>query len=142
MSYASEDDIEMAAGGADALLALADWDGDGEPDEEVIARAQAAADGVIDGHLRLRMSAADLERLRETPGPLLSELAAAEAIYWMKKSRNMASAEDIEHRKERERQLDLMRAGQFRPDDKPNPQRATFVENDGPVTRKNTRGMW
>jgi hypothetical protein len=54
----------------------------------------------------------------------------------------MASPEDIDHRKERERQLNLMRAGQFRPDDKPQAQRATFVENDGPITRKNTPGMW
>lgn len=142
MSYASDDDLELAAGGADALLALADWDADGVLDAEVIARAKESADGLIDGHLRLRMSAEHLAALRAAPTATISELAAAEAIYWIKKSKNMVSPEDIDQRKERERQLDLMRAGQFRPADDPSPTRATFVENDGPVSRKNTRGMW
>jgi len=142
MSYASTTDIELAAGGADALIALADWDADGEADESVIARAQEAADGLIDGHLRLRLSTAVLDTLRAEPTPTISEIAAAEAVYWMKKSKNMASPEDVEHRKERERQLNLMRDGQFRPADDPSPQRATFVENCGDITRKNTRGMW
>lgn len=142
MPYASDDDIKMAAGGAVALVALADWDDDGVADAEVLARAKAASDGVIDGHLRLRMGQADLDRLRANPTPTVSELAAAEAVYWMKKSRNMIGQDDIDLRKERERQLDLMRAGQFRPDDQPTARRATFVENDGPITRKNTGGMW
>ena len=86
MSYASDEDIELAAGGETGLVELADWDGDGEVDENVIARAKEAADGVIDGHLRLRLSPADLDRLRAEPTPTLSELAASEAVYWMKKS--------------------------------------------------------
>ena len=54
----------------------------------------------------------------------------------------MASAEDIEHRKERERQLNLMRAGQFRAADSPSPQRAAWIENDGPASRKGQGGLW
>ncbi len=142
MSYASTDDLEMAAGGAANLVALADWDADTVADATVIARALEAADGFIDGHLRLKITPVELNALRAAPTPTISELAAAEAVYWLKKSRNMASPEDIAHRKERERELDLMRSGQVRPSDSPKAQRSTWVENDGPVTRKNTRGMW
>jgi len=150
MPYATDADIELAAGGEDRLRDLADWDEDQVADVDVIARASAAADAVIDGYLRLKLSAADLVRLRATPNAVLSELAAAEAIYWMKSKRNMASADDIEQRKERERQLKLMHAGSFRVDDLPKAQRAVFIENDGDecdpsspqVTRKNSRGMW
>jgi phage gp36-like protein len=137
MPYASEEDIELAAGGESNLVSLSDWNGDTVVDDEVIARAQAAADGFIDGHLRLRFTTAEIDALRASPTATISELAAAEAVYWMKKSRNMASSEDIEHRKERERHLSLMRAGHFRPADAPKSQRAVFVENTSPFARKN-----
>ena len=142
MSYASTDDLELAAGGESNLRDLADWDGDGTADAEVMARALEAADGMIDGHLRLKLGPDELAALRAAPTATISEIAASEAIYWLKKSRGMASSDDIEMRKERERQLGLMRAGQFRTADSPKAQRATFVENDGPITRKGTRGMW
>jgi phage gp36-like protein len=142
MSYATDAEIELAAGGEDRLVALADWDGDQVVDAEVIARAKAAADGLIDGYLRLKLGPDDLARVRATPTPTLSSIAAAEAVYWMKSSRNMAGPDDVEQRKERERQLKLMNAGSFRVDDAPKAQRAAFIENDGEVTKKNTRGMW
>lgn len=142
MTYAQQNDIQMAAGGAVALVGLADWNGDGVADVDVIAQAQAAADGMIDGHLRLKLTATDLAALRTAPTPTIVELAAAEAVYWMKKSRGMVSPEDIDLRKERERQLDLIRAGQFRPADSPSAQRATFIENCHHVSRKGTKGMW
>jgi hypothetical protein len=142
MSYATDDQIELAAGGADRLVALADWNGDGTADAEVLARAKEASDGLIDGNLRLKLGAADLARVRATPTPTLSAIAAAEAVYWMRQARSMVGPEDVEHRKERERQLAAMNAGTFRIDDEPEAQRAVFIENDGEVTRKNTRGMW
>lgn len=148
MSYATDAEIQLAAGGEDRLVQLADWNEDGAVDADVIARAKAAADGVIDGYLRLKLGTADLERVRANPTATLSELAAAEAVYWMKSRRNMAGADDIELRKERERQLKQMNAGSFRVDDKPTSRRAVFIENDGDhgdvelVTRKNSGGMW
>lgn len=142
MSYATDTQIELAAGGQDRLVALADWDGDQVVDADVITRAKEAADGLIDGYLRLKLGADDLARVRATPTVTLSSIAAAEAVYWMKSSRNMAGPDDVEQRKERERQLKLMNAGSFRVDDAPKAQRAAFIENDGEVTKKNTRGMW
>lgn len=142
MSYASNADLELAAGGADRLRDLADWDGDQVADDDVIARALEAADGFVDGHLRLRLSPAVLDTLRAAPTPTISDIAAREAVRWLKESRGMLSPEDIDNRKERSRQLDLMRDGHFRVADTPKAQRATWVENDGPITRKNTRGMW
>ncbi len=142
MSYATDADIELAAGGADRLLALADWDNDQVADADVIAKAKVAADGLIDGYLRLRLGVDDHARVRATPSATLAELAASEAVYWMKSKRNMVGADDIEQRKERERQLKMMNAGSFRIDDAPGTQRAVFIENDGDITRKNSGGMW
>lgn len=142
MSYATDADIELAAGGEDRLRDLADWDEDQVADADVIAKAKASADGVIDGYLRLKLGPDALASVRANPTPTLAELAAAEAVYWMKSKRNMAGADDIDQRKERERQLKMMNAGSFRVADAPKAQRAVFIENDGPVTRKGTRGMW
>lgn len=142
MSYATDADIELAAGGEDRLRALADWDEDQTADADVIAKAKLAADGLIDAHLRLKLGPDDLARVRATPTATLAELAAAEAIYWIKSKRGMASADDVDQRKERERALKMMNAGSFRVDDTPKAQRATFIENCGEVTRKNSGGMW
>lgn len=142
MTYASTNDMEMAVGGAARLVELADWDGDGVADADVLERAKAAADAMLDSHLRLRTSAADLIALRAAPPAELSTLAAEEAVYWMKKSKGMIGPDDIDLRKERERHLDLMRAGQLRPADNPTPQRAVFIENDDPVSRKGLKGQW
>ncbi|MGE0547611.1 MAG: phage protein Gp36 family protein [Kofleriaceae bacterium] len=142
MPYATQAEIQLAAGGADQLRQLSDFAGNGTINADVIARAQAAADGVIDSYLRLRVGVEDLEELRANPTTTISELAAAEAVYWMKKSRGMVSELDLNLRKEREVRLKGLKAGELRQSDTPKAQRATFVENHGDVTRKGTKGMW
>lgn len=136
MSYATIADLTLAAGGEVKLVALFDEDLDGVADADLLARAQAAADGLLDGHLRLKLGLAELEYLRANPTTTISSLAADEAVYWRKKALGMATPEDIDARKERERQLALIRAGQFRPADAPKAQRAVFIENDTEFSRK------
>lgn len=139
MPYASQTEIQMAAGGAVRFLALTDWDNDGVIDPAVVSEAQARADGWIDGYLRLRDGAPIAN-----PTDTLKRLAADEAVYWLKKSRGMVTEEDAEQRKERERQLDEMRHGtrRYENDATPNAKAATFVENDLDVSRDGLKGMW
>lgn len=131
----------MAAGGADRLLSLADWDGDGAIDADVITEAQKRADGWIDGYLRLRF-----ETPIATPSDTLKRLAADEAVYWMRSSRGMVGEPEMKKREERERELELMRDGKLRPDE-PLPKPSTAVKSalvalGGDVTREGTKGMW
>ncbi|ADU63405.1 MAG: DUF1320 domain-containing protein [Pseudodesulfovibrio sp.] len=77
MSYATETDI-IARYGQDQLLVLADRDGDGLADAEVIAGGLADADAEIDAYLAKRY---DLP-LAEVP-PVLTRLAVDIAVYRM-----------------------------------------------------------
>lgn len=140
MAYTTFKDLELAAGGAARFLELTDWDGDGSPDLDVIARGQADADGFIDAHLR-KFSPADLERLRSTPSDTIRGIAAAETIYQIRSPRHGASTEDLDARKQRIDTLREMRADKLRPDDEKKP-RSSFVENDSDVSRENLKGQW
>jgi phage gp36-like protein len=144
MAYATQDQIQMAAGGADRLLALADWDGDGAIDAAVIAEAQARADGWIDGYLRMHYAIPIA-----TPTDTLKRLAADECVYWMRCNRGMALGEhDVQARKDREGQLEQMRDRKLLPDD-PAPAASTVaqrpsvvIENTCELSRDSMRGMW
>lgn len=141
MAYATQTEIQMAAGGTDRFLSLTDWNGDGSVDADVVTEAQSRADGWIDGYLRLRYSTPIAN-----PSATLARLAADEAVYWMRKSRGMLGEQDIEQRKERERELEAMRDGKLRPDE-PTPAKssavvAVVVENCNPVSRSGLKGLF
>jgi phage gp36-like protein len=55
MAYCSQDDVELRVSGEE-LLALADRDGDGAVDAEVVERAVADAAAVVDSYLRVRFA--------------------------------------------------------------------------------------
>lgn len=142
MAYATQTQIQMAAGGPDRFVQLADWNGDGTVDADVIAEAQARADGWIDQYLRERYTTPIA-----TPSDTLIRLAADEAVYWLRKSRGLLAQDeqDVEQRKDRERQLQDMAAGKIRPDE-PLPTKSTavgaaFVENCSPVSRAGLKGL-
>jgi phage gp36-like protein len=147
MAYTSITDLEMEAGGAQALTELTDWDGDGDRDANVVEHAQAKADGWIDGYLRNRYEPLPIPNPSET----LKRLAAEETIYWLKQARNRVGITEAEvmQRTDRERQLEQMRAGTLRPD------AATTVpstagrskiiaaeDTDIAVSRENLKGQW
>src|SRR5687767_246327 len=133
MPYASENDIRLAAGGAARFTELTDWNGDGVADPDVIARAQAVADAFINPYLRNRYTvpiAAPTEELKQ--------LAAAEAVFWLRTSRNQASPEDMELHKLRIDKLEEYRSGINRPDNseavKSDRGRSSIVEASGDLT--------
>lgn len=139
--YATQAQIELAAGGAELFRSLADWDGDGVADANVIAQAQESADGWIDGYLRLRFETPVLN-----PSTDIQRLAADEAVYWMKSKRRMLSEDDRTDRTEREREMGEYRDGKRRPDE-PNPVKSTavksaYVANCSDMSRENLKGSW
>lgn len=147
MAYATQDQIRLAAGGSstggasDRFVELADWNGDDIVDPDVIAEAQLRADGWIDGYLRQRYATPIA-----TPSDTLIRLAADECVYWLRSKRQVLTQADLDERKDRERQLELMRDGKLRPDD-PLPPKSTavssaVVELGGCFSRDDLKGIW
>ncbi|MDQ3295078.1 MAG: DUF1320 domain-containing protein [Myxococcota bacterium] len=137
----------MAAGGAQNFLELTDWNGDGVSDADVVAHAQAKADGWIDGFLRNRYTPLPLAAPSET----LKRIAAEEAIYWLKQARNMVSITEAEtqQRRDRERELEQMKAGTIRPDSAEivpsTAGRSRIITSEDAeldVSRENLKGLW
>lgn len=123
MPYASTTDIQHAAGGADRLVQLADWDSDGVADAAVITAVQAEADGWIDGYLRLRYATPI-----ESPTSTLVQLAAAECVYRLRRRRQVSTPEDVQEHEERRVQLVDMGKGVVRPSD-PAPAKSDAVRS-------------
>jgi phage gp36-like protein len=144
MPYASLDELQHAAGGAERLLQLTDWNADGEPDIAAVDQALAQADAFLDQYLALRY-----EVPIAFPSPVLRGYAAEQAIYWLRQSRGMVGDEENRQLENRQRQLELMRDGRLRPDE-PTPTSSTavvaaFVERDPDtveVSRHTLKGMW
>ena len=142
MAYASQSHIEMAAGGPERLVELADWNNDGVADTGVITEAQRSADGWIDSYARARFATPIA-----TPSDTLIRVAAEEAIYWIRKQRGMASDDHRKDHAEREQWCKDLAAGKVRPDE-PLPTRSTAIRSQyvshetRTVSRERTKGFW
>src|SRR5258708_4295970 len=75
MGYATKDDIDQLYG-EDLLIRVADYDRDGTPDDEVVARGLQAADEICDAYL----SAQYLIPVTPTPG-VVKNCAIDIAVY-------------------------------------------------------------
>jgi len=144
MPYASITELEHAAGGADRLRDLADWNADGTADPAVIEQALAQADAYLDQYLSLRYAVPI-----QNPSPILRGYAAEQAVYWLRQSRGFVGEEENRQLENRQRQLELMRDGRLRPDDtaptRSEAVRAEFVARDPDavdVSRNGLRGAW
>jgi len=151
MSYATQADLVISAGGADRFLQLVDFNNDGAIDADVVARALSDADALIDEHLRLRTTQADLDWLRANPTQSVKRIAAEEAIYAIRKWRELAAITETEHKHHEERiaLLGQIQVGKLRLADAPSPRQAAWIdaddEDDGSqngVTRNGLKGMW
>lgn len=139
MAYTTQSQIIIAAGGQVAFDQIFDYDGDGVADADVIAQAMIAADGLIDQYLRNRYRNGIV-----SPSPSLQMLAADEAVYYGKKYKPAlgVTAQDVEERASRLRELEAFRDGKNNPEN-PSPaaqeqtSKAVFVENLGAVSRRN-----
>lgn len=143
MGYATQAQLEFAAGGAADYLQLTDWNGDGAVDAEVVSTAIALADAWINSFLRQRYATPIAN-----PSTDLQLLAAREFIYQVKASRRLVAItkEDLDDREARRRELEDYRDGKRRPDE-PLPAKSTAVRSaiiqlGGDVTRENLKGQW
>ena len=88
MAYCTQADIQKRIGEED-LVALTDYDGDGIPDSEVVARAIEDADAVIDSYLSVRLT------VPVSPVPeVLRTRAVNLAVYFLRLGRDSAT-EDV-----------------------------------------------
>ncbi|MBA2718927.1 MAG: DUF1320 domain-containing protein [Chloroflexi bacterium] len=145
MAYTTQADLELAAGGPDRFVDLADWDGDGVADADVVARAQADADATINRYLRGRYTCPIAN-----PTPELRNLAADLAVYWIKKTKGMTALTlgDVEDQKGRIDVLEQYRSGSLRFESeeivKSDRGRSVIIspDDDAEVSRESLKGMW
>jgi len=82
MAYCTQDDVESRIGRED-LTALADHNGDGAPDADVVTQAIASADAVIDSYLGTRFD------VPVSPAPeVLKTRAVSLAVYFLRLGRD------------------------------------------------------
>lgn len=141
MPYASRKDLEHAAGGLAKLVQLADRNGDGVPDDDYIAGAQAKAEGVIDSYAgkRYRVPIAN-------PSNVLVQMAADETIFQLALRGNGPTQDQTDDRELRHQWLKDLSEGKVTPSDPP-PQKAStvrsrYVRSARAVSREKTKGFW
>lgn len=136
MTYATQSDLELAAGGAKRFVQLTDWDEDQGPDPDVIAAALAFADSKIHEYIANRYEIPILN-----PSVQLRQLAADLAIYWIRSKKGELALTDVnsEEQEQRIRTLEAYRAGTLRPDSPGSlpstAGRSAIVESEAVLTR-------
>lgn len=94
MAYATQAQIQSAAGGESELKQLADWDGDGSIDSDAIEYAQAAADGYFNSKFSLRYTVpVDLTAIAADQRDVVVRMAAHQAVIELRRARNLLTAE-------------------------------------------------
>jgi len=141
VSYASQSDVQIAAGGVANLVSLTDQDNTGALDLAVLAKAQARADSTIHSYVRLRYATPLVSPTEE-----IKDCAAALAVYYLREAKQMLTPPEIDAQKLRVGWLEGVRDGKIRIDE-PAPTRSTAVKSAivaiaGDVTRDTLKGMW
>ena len=141
MTYSSQIDVQIAAGGAANLLSLTDQNTTGAIDLDVLAKFQAQADVTINGYLRL-LYATPLVNVTEE----IRDCAAALTVYYLRESKQMLTEHEVDAGKRRLEWLESVRTGKIRIADLLPPKSAAvksaIVPLGGDVTRETTKGMW
>src|SRR5690349_18528394 len=107
MAYATQADIEAAAGGAERLVQICD-NGAGALDTTKLAKAQRKAEALINGHTRMRFAT-----IAGTDDAI--ELAAEETVYQLKRRIRQNSDEDDADRDIRLATYKEIAEGTYRP---------------------------
>lgn len=136
--------IQIAAGGSARIQQLTDQEGAGGINAGVLAEAQAKADAWIHSYVRLR-HAVPVVNLSTEGAATLARLEADETVYQLIQVSRVVDQSDHDKRKERERELEMIRDGKLRIDE-PLPAQstavqATIVHRDGPISRHGLRGI-
>lgn len=145
--YSSVQDVELAAGGEDRLLALSDWANDGRLGSDAEAAVEDAigeADAWIDSYVSKRYDVP-----LETVPNLIRDISRNEAVFILRSRRSMATDVDMAMHAERERKLKAIEAGETTLGVLPQPTKSSLVvdnQSDRPctkaVSRENTKGFW
>ncbi len=83
MPYCTTTDVERKAGGAERLKLIADWDGDGEADDEVIRDAIDEVSGRVDSYAGKVRAVAFAEPIP----PIIRWTVAAEVVWEIRNAR-------------------------------------------------------
>lgn len=145
MAYCTQSDVEMAAGGAERLLALSDWENLGAIGAANVTSAIAKADAWINTFVHKRYAV-------DIPAPVppaIVDLSASEAVFRLKRMRGMVDEDDLAERDERRKLLDDFATGRNTLGVSPMPLKSELVVDnqsarptDKQVSRLNTKGFW
>lgn len=121
MPYSDATDLQRAAGGADRLLQLTDWDADGSEDAGVVDDAIATADGWIDSRLRGRYQTPLAAPVPEA----IRRMSARLALYELKRRRDALTEHDLITYEQDIQWLVDMREGRADPGTSPPPTKSS-----------------
>lgn len=122
MTYCTQTDVEAAAGGAVKLKELTDVAGTGSTNATILAAAISAADEWINSFARHRHAVPFV-----TVPDMIKTISAEEAVYRLKRRRNMVTSEDKEQHDEHLRWLEQLAKGLVSPGTEPPPPKSAAV---------------
>lgn len=146
MSYCTAEDIIIAAGGEKRLGELADWNRDSVADSDVILSAMAGADAVIDSELGMRFA---VPLAADDVTEAIKTIAMEEAVFILKRRRDMASEADRDDHDERMKALASMKVGGSTLGTDSQPAKSSRVvaaqterPSDKATSRNSMKGFW
>lgn len=144
MAYASQTDVQLAAGGAERLVQLADYAASGSANPDVIASVLAEAEAIVNKSIQLRYAVP----LAEPIPSIIRTLVAREAVWLMKLARDMVTEADLTAHTERMAVLKDIADGRMALGASPTPlksshvvDRATGPDDLRPVSRDALKGF-
>jgi phage gp36-like protein len=124
MAYATQTDVEGAAGGKEKLVQLTDVKGTGQVDTTSVTAAIAEAQSFVNSYLENRYAVpVDDAEVSE----VIRHVVAREAVYILKERREALTGPDQERHAERIRWLEDVRRGNISPGLDPRPQKSGHV---------------
>lgn len=144
MAYSTLADVQIAAGGAARLVALADYNNDNLADAGVVDAAIAEADATINTYASKRF----LVPFVSTPDAI-AKLSARMAVRYLRRNKSMQLAADIEEEKSDRAWLEALASGAVLPGVEPIPDKGSMIVDDvgdrestRTTTRERMKGYW
>ena len=124
MPYASSDDVQRAAGGAEKLQQLTDLKSSGEVDAVTVTEAIEEAESMINSYLQMRFAVP----IPDAKVPkVLRRLCARMSVYILRYDREALSAKEDDRQEDRMQWLEGVRKGEIPLDADPRLAESTSV---------------